>query len=275
MNSAARYWLNGIDPCQIMTRNGYTPDPWQSELLRSRPYRAIVCWGRQSGKTRAVSAVVLSQALFRPPSLILISSYNQKKSKEMLIKVMELYKPFAFEFPLTVDTTEEKRFGHGSRIIALTGDDDSPRSYTADIVVLDEAAYTSDGLRASIDACLAVNNGPLVAMSTPPPQPVGWWYGTWTRDEALDPSQAAGPDRGGWQAAVGDDGWYRTMVRSNECPRISSRFLSQARVDIGDEQYLREYECKFPDRGKFTGNRPFDPAKVAAIPRVAAAAFGG
>jgi len=273
--TAARHWLDGLDPCRVMYRNGYTPDPWQREILRLRPRRAILAWGRQVGKTRALSALALSELFYRPGSLVLISSYNQKKSKEMLLKVMELYKPFAAEFPIIVDTTEEKRFGNGSRVLALTGDDDSPRSYTADIVLLDEAAFTSDGLRASIDACLAVHDGPLIAMSTPPPHPSGWWYGTWTRDETLEPDRAAGADRGGWQAAVGDDGWYRTLVRSTECPRISGQFLARARVDIGDEQYLREYECRFPDRGKFTGNRPFDPVKIAAIPRVSAAAFGG
>lgn len=273
--TCARYWLNGLDPCQVMLRNGYTPDPWQSEILRKRPRRAILCWGRQVGKTRCLSAFALSELFYRPGSLVLISSYNQKKSKEMLLKVMELYKPFADEFALAVDTTEEKRLANGSRVIALTGDDDSPRSYTADVVLLDEAAFTNDGLRASIDACLAVKNGPLVAMSTPPTHPSGWWYGTWTRNETLQPDEAAGPDRGGWFAQQCSDGWYRTMVRSTECPRISPAFLEQARLDNGEENYLREYECQFPDRGRFSSNRPFAPQKVAAIPRVAMEAFGG
>jgi hypothetical protein len=265
MSFAARYWLAGIDPCEIFYRNGYTPDPWQEELLRLRPVAALVCWGRQTGKTLCVSALCLSQALFRAPSLVLISSHNQTKSKEMLKKVMTLYKPYEQEIPLVVDSTEEKAFANGSRIIALPGTPESPRTYTAHLAVLDEASWTANGLRDSLVFVLATTNGPLIAMSTPPEEPFGWWWSAWTQAGALDAQQAVNAK----------DEWFRTMVPSTKCPRVRPELLEREK-SINPTAYAREVECKFPEFQKFSGNRPFSPEVVkAAFTNEFQPVFGG
>ena len=251
---AAGVLLDGLDPCRIFTRNGRTPYPYQVTLLRNRPHRGLVAWGRQSGKSSAVSALVLAQAFYRAPSLVVVSSFAERQSKELLLKAMELYRPFASEFPLVVDAKNEKAFVNGSRIVALPGKADSARSLSgASLVVLDEAGWTTDELRVAIDPLLSTLDGDLIAMSTPPELADGWWWRTWTQNGRLCAEEAV---------TRADDGWVRTWVPSTECPSISAEYLAAARVDFERMGKLREFEreylCRFPDATGDTDNpRPF------------------
>jgi hypothetical protein len=251
---AATSILEAADPCQIIRRNGRTPYVYQTPLLRNRPHRGLVCWGRQSGKSSAVSALVLSQAFYRAPSLIVVSSFAERQSKELLLKAMELYRPFASEFPLVVDAKNEKGLANGSRVVALPGKADSARSLSgASLVVLDEAGWTTDELRIAIDPLLSTLDGDLIAMSTPPEEAGGWWWRTWTQNGRLGAEEAVETAR---------DGWVRTLVPSDRCPSISPEFLASTRADFERMGRLREFEreylCRFPDLGADGENpRPF------------------
>jgi len=259
---AAGVVLDGLDPCRVFARNGRVPYDYQSPLLRHRPHRGLVCWGRQAGKSSAVSALTLSQAFYRAPSLIVVSSFAERQSKELLLKAMELYRPYAAEFPLTVDAKNEKAFANGSRIVALPGKADSARSLSgASIVVLDEAGWTTDELRVAVDPLLSTLDGDFIAMSTPPEEAGGWWWRTWTQNGRLGAEEAV---------ERADDGWVRTFVPSTLCPSISPEFLSSTRADFERMGRLREFEreylCRFPDSGgDQTNPRPFTPALLDSV----------
>jgi hypothetical protein len=51
------------DPARLMLDAGFTPDPWQAELLRASFDRALLCCARQVGKSTATAALALSTAL--------------------------------------------------------------------------------------------------------------------------------------------------------------------------------------------------------------------
>lgn len=245
--------LAGIDPCRIFARNGRVPYPYQVELVRNRPHRGLVCWGRQSGKSSAASALSLSQAFYRAPSLIVVSSFAERQSKELLRKAMELYAPYSQEFPLEIESKTEVAWKNGSRMVALPGKADSARSFSGvDLVLLDEAGWTSDDLRSVIDALLSTTDGDLIAMSTPPEEWGGWWLNTWTQGGRYGAEESVEAARG--------DGWTRSLVRSADCPSITPEFLAASRADaerIGAlRSWQREYECRFPDRDTET-SRPF------------------
>lgn len=244
---ATRRVLEGIDPCRIMARNGLTPYTYQTGLLRHRPHRGLVAWGRQTGKSSSVSALCLDEAFYRAPAEIVVSSFAERQSKELLRKAMELYKPYAYEFPLKTESKTEVVLRNRSRIIALPGKADSARSFSGvALVVLDEAGFTTDELRAVIDALLSTTDGDLIAMSTPPPEPGGWWWSTWTQAGRYGAEEAV---------TACDDGWTRSLIRSSDCPGISAEFLAASRADaerIGAlDAWMREYECQFPvlDKG--------------------------
>lgn len=259
--------LDALDPCRIFARSGLTPDPWQAKVLRLRPKRALICWGRQTGKTYTFSALALSQAFWRPGTLTLVTAFNQDKSKALVEKAMTLYKPFKEEFPLMVDSTERKVFRNGSAIQALPGLAESSRGPTAHLVLMDEAAWTTTRLKAIISQTLATTDGPLVAMSTPPEEPMGWWWSAWTSGGIFGGEDAIEGARG--------DGWYRSFVPSTRCPRISPEFLERTQVEDGELAYQRECLCEFPQPGEFTSNQPISPAVVQAVDIVPPDAFFG
>jgi len=49
-----------LDPALIGERVGLTLDPWQSELIRTQPKRALLLAARQSGKSTATALLALS-----------------------------------------------------------------------------------------------------------------------------------------------------------------------------------------------------------------------
>ncbi len=46
-----------------MIAAGMTPDPWQADLMEAHPERALLLCSRQAGKSHAVAAIGLEQAL--------------------------------------------------------------------------------------------------------------------------------------------------------------------------------------------------------------------
>ena len=270
--AAAAAVLDGLDPCRIFARGGKIPYEYQVPILRNRPHRGLVCWGRQTGKSLSVSALVLDESFYRAPSLVVVSSFAERQSKELLLKAMELYQPYAEEFPLTVDARSEKVFANGSRIVALPGTADSARSFSGvSLVILDEAGLPADKptqtdeLRIAIDPLLSTLDGDLIAMSTPPEIADGWWWRTWTQNGRYG-------GEGAVQSAK-DDGWVRTFVPSTRCPSISPEFLAATRADFERMGKLREFEreylCRFPDvRGDSSNPKLFTPEILDRI-------FGG
>jgi hypothetical protein len=246
LSRTASTWLDHADPCRIFTRNGLTPDPWQIEILRRRPQRALVCWGRQVGKSLAFGALALHTALFRrrlrrdpavrPQPYVLIASFKHEKAKELLAKAMSLYKPYRDQFPIVAETTERVAFAHGGIIQTIPATPDAARGPAADLVILEEAALTSRELRSTILYTLSTTNGPLYAISSAPEKPAGWWWEAWTQSGKY----------GGEDALMARDGWHRTFMRSDRCPRITPDFLESALRDDGPEAFGRECLCEFP-----------------------------
>lgn len=248
-----------------MRRNGLTPYPWQEEFLRLRPYRALICWARQAGgKSTALSAAILSQCFYRAGSLVLISSYTEEKSKDLLAKSVLLHGPYAKEFPLTIDSTKRKRFRNGSQIWALSGKTGAPRGATAHLVVFDEAAWTEDELRNNAVATMQTTDGPMWAVSTPPETPERWWWAAWTANGLYTAEEAL----------IVNDGWFRSYRPVSQCPNRNQSFLDSEKSKINEVTYMREYECQFPGFAAFYAGRPFSPAMIAGIPESENAGWG-
>ena len=74
----------------LMMAAGLTPDPWQANLMRARPERALLLSSRQAGKSMTVGAIALEQALNEAASTSLLISPSQRQSAELLGKVRML-----------------------------------------------------------------------------------------------------------------------------------------------------------------------------------------
>src|ERR1700722_13009778 len=80
------------DPARILASAGMTPDPWQTDLLRSRSSRMLLLCSRQAGKSTVAAALALRAALLEPPALVLLLSPTQRQSGELFRdKVKRIY----------------------------------------------------------------------------------------------------------------------------------------------------------------------------------------
>jgi hypothetical protein len=225
-----------LDPCEVFRRAvGNDPDPWQERVLLSQAEATLrklaLCCSRQAGKSTVVAVLVIWFALFAHPGCtILIISRAQRQSTELFSTIMKLYRRLS-STPDDDPEAENKlsvTFANGSRILALPGNSggDSIRCYTADLIVVDEAARVPLETMESVRPMLATRkDGRLVILSS------ARWASGWYHDimEGDDPS------------------WQREKINALSCTRISAEFLESELREMGQVVFDMEYMCKFRD----------------------------
>lgn len=139
----------------------FAPWPAQMEVLRELRSRRqlIILKARQLGLTWLVLGYALARMLFAPITVALFFSRGEKEAKDLLMRLKGMYSrlpDWMKDGDATIDNSEEWRLPSGSRAISLptTGG----RSYTASLVVMDEADFIErfneamDAVKPTIDA---------------------------------------------------------------------------------------------------------------------------
>lgn len=217
------------DPARFMElATGHAPDPWQAQAIRSTSQRMLLLTHRQAGKSTAVGGLACGTAIHRPDSLILLVSRSQRQSGELFRKVVRFYKALGSPVPTVEDNAITLALTNGSRIVSLPDSPDTIVGYSApQLVIIDEAARTSDETFHSVTPMLLESRGRLVAMSTPRGKR-GWFYNEWERGTAK---------------------WERIMFRASDNPRLkdpaSLEFLAEELRIKGPRWYGQEYEAEF------------------------------
>jgi hypothetical protein len=220
-----RLELEKFDACLMARRAGFTPDIWQSDLLRSDARQMILLCSRQSGKSTITSILALHQAIYTPDSLILLLSPSLRQSQELFRKLQTFYNALESEsLPQAVEESALRlELSNGSRIIALPGKESTIRGFSGvSLLIIDEASRVSDELYQSVRPMIAVSNGRVILLSTPFGKR-GFFHSEW----------------------MDGDGWLRTKITADFCPRIDKGWLERERAMIGDWWYRQEYECQF------------------------------
>lgn len=202
----------------------FKPDPWQANVLKTKPTQLLLNCSRQSGKSTISSILALHTALYQPKSLILVVSPSLRQSLE-LFKKLQLHvenvtpKPILYE-----DNKLSCVFENGSRVVALPGTEGTIRGFSApSLVIEDEASRVKDEIYAAIRPMLAISHGRLILMSTPHGKR-GHFFEAW---------QNGGPS------------WQRIKITADQCPRITRDFLKEERHALGDWLYRQEYFGEF------------------------------
>jgi hypothetical protein len=219
---------------------GHPPDGWQRDVLDSQDSRLLLCCSRQSGKSTTTAVLALRLALLKPRSLVLMLSPSERQSGELFLKSMTYFQALGSPLPTEKLTERQVTFGNRSRIISLPGSETTVRGYSgANLLVLDEASYTSDALMTAVTPMLAVSRGRLIGLSTPAGKR-GWFSDRWHD---------------------GGDDWRRIRVPATDCPRISKEFLEVERRSLGERWFKQEYLCSFEDAvGQFFSNSDIESA---------------
>lgn len=224
MSILARDLTRMLDPATIMRDAGMEPDSWQESVLNSEARRMLLLCSRQSGKSTTCAALAVNQAIY-DPGLVLLIAPAQRQSSELFRKVHEVYRALPDVPRIVQESAMRLELANGSRIIALPGTEGTIRGYSgAKTVIVDEASRVDNALFAAVRPMLATTNGRFVALTTPYGKR-GWFYEAWEHGE----------------------GWHRTMVTAEDCPRIDADWLAEERRLIGDWQFRQEYLCEFVD----------------------------
>jgi len=235
--------LHGVDVVTFARdRLGWQPDAAQQAVLEDIRRRVILNWGRQSGKTTLAAVKMVHTAMEKPGSMGVWVSSRKEHTAEVFQKIDALLMG-AVPAPVVARGITGKqiarRLPNGSQILGLASRDGTVRSYTADLVILDEAGQVRDAVFDAITPTLAIRNGTLWVMGTPQGKKGRFWE-IW--------SGTAGSGSG----SGSDDpvyGWLRSQRTTAECGRVSEQFLAAERWSKGDVVVRREYECEFVDDG--------------------------
>jgi hypothetical protein len=224
-SSLARDLGVALDPARLFRALGMSPDPWQEELLRGRPERALMLCCRQAGKSVTAACASLHEALYRPGSLILMIAPSQRQSAELLRTTRTFLSVLPVKVAIRAESATLLELTNGSRIASLPAREDTIRGFSSvALIVIDEAARVPDELYFALRPMLAVSEGRLLALSTPNGQR-GWFH---------DACHAA-------------EGWRTVTVTAAQCPRISEAFLDEERQNMTPSFFASEYECTFSD----------------------------
>jgi hypothetical protein len=231
-----------LDPAQMMTDAGLPPDPHQQALLDSAEQNLLVLWPRQSGKSQTCATKVLHQACFDPGDIIILAGEKQKQAQEVFEKAFAMHGQLSKigNLPKVNRSGEELEFDNGSRLIALPSTVESIRGYAAKLVLVDEAAFTAEGVLAKVSPMLTTTAGSLICASTPNGA-IGWFHDAWHH---------------------GGEGWHRLTVTVEEMmaypkPRLTAAELARQRMVLTPIQFRQEYGLEWLD-----GNLQFFPTET-------------
>ncbi len=208
---------------EIMQSLALEPDPWQLAVLDGRHERLLLNCSRQAGKSTAVAALALAQAVFVPGTQVLLVSRSHRQSRLLFRIVLDFYR--RMHRPLCRrQSAEDLELTNDSRIVCLPCREETIRGYSnVGLLIIDEAARVPDDLFRAVTPMLAVANGRLLCLSTPYGKR-GFFYQAWAR---------------------GGADWHRIEVPVDQVRRIPRSFLERERRTLGESWYRQEYCCSF------------------------------
>lgn len=226
MNPLVRDLEAATDPVVLARRAGFAPHGYQASVLRSRSRRIVLNWSRQAGKSSVTAYLPIHTAIYRPKSTTLVLGPGERQAKLLLDKVYEALDAIGREaVVIEAENVLELRLANGSKVVALPGKEGTVRGYTADLVVIDEAARVPDALYKTVRPMLATTGGRLILLSTPFGKR-GFFHDVWVRGGAV---------------------WERHEVPVTEVPHISAEFVAEEREALPAEWFAQEYLCAFND----------------------------
>lgn len=169
LEACLRHLLHIEDPVAwCRDRLKFEPDPWQCRLLCSQARKIIVNIARQQGKSTTAAAKALHRAVLFPKSVILIVAPAIKQAVELRRKVDDfLLELKDVNAKISAKNREELELDNGSRIIILAADEDTVRSYTADMIIEDESAMVPENVYQAMKPMLLVRDGQHILLGTP------------------------------------------------------------------------------------------------------------
>jgi len=147
--------------------------PYQKEVLDTESDRIAFVSGRQVGKSVTASWYALHFVLTNPGTTVLITAPTQRQSGELFDKIKREINGSNIPgdlWGIERETRTIMEFTNDSRVICLPAGEDGSniRGYTADLIVVDEAAFIPDEVFfQALLPMMATTDGTMLLLSTP------------------------------------------------------------------------------------------------------------
>lgn len=202
----------------------FDPDPFQKDLMTNQAREILVLGGRQTGKSTAAAIRVIHEALHNDNSTILLAGPTGRQSGHIMVKSRAIAKSLGLALGAPPPGCDGFRLPNGSEVISLPDNEATIRGFSAPrLIVVDEAAYTSDAVIKALKPMLSVSNGAIILLTTPNGQS-GYFYDRW-HDKSADT--------------------HRIFCPSSQCARIDENVLKSMSQSMSAAEFKREFECEF------------------------------
>ena len=152
---------------------GVKPTPYQLRFLTSTSNRIVVRWPRQSGKTLNLAAYAIWFAVSHASTTTLIVAPSQRQSMILNDVIQSLIDGAPRKIRGAILRRRLRTMTYlrnGSRIVALPNSENLLRGYTANLIILDEAAFFQNDeaiFQHVLTPMLATTGGKMIVSSTP------------------------------------------------------------------------------------------------------------
>lgn len=207
---------------------------YQVAPLNDLEMRVIMACGRQIGKTEMAAIKGLFYAVMNANTVTLIISPTQRQSG-ILFRRMKRFININSQLPeerripiatfIRRETQTVIEFENGSEIHSLpaTEDGSNIRGFTANFIIIDEAAFVDDRVYSTISPMLATTKGILLLMGTPNGVNNFFYKAYSDRNLKFNPYH----------------------VVSSQSPLIDKAYLKQEQETLSDVEYRTEYLAEF------------------------------
>jgi phage FluMu gp28-like protein len=242
-----------VESFRLMT--GDDPLPWQEDYLPEER-DAVILKGRQIGASTSGASKGVRYAATHGGCLVAIVSPSQKQSTEVKERARGQIERLGLQ--LDRDSETILQLHNRSRIMSLPGSAKSVRGWSADLLILDEAAFLEPETFLAARATVAATGGQVIVQSTPA-GPYGHFFDLFNEAVPVEDAYVEDPDTG----LRYPDPTVKLVsfrVSSENQPTISDAFLARERATMSEEEFAQEYLGKFAPPGAGL----VDPAKLKA-----------
>lgn len=207
--------------------------PYQDLVLNDKSKRILLCIARQAGKTTTAAIKALHFAYFNNNVTVVVVSATKPQAIELIRRVREVMNLSRFSWWRDLSPSAKESRGEivlknsgaktTSRIISVPATD-AARGYTADLVIVDEAAFIEGGdyiFNQVVEPMTQATKGNIMLLSTPKAMS-GYFYECYKSPF--------------WST-------YQFDWRSN--PKNTEEDMAEKQSRMTISQYQAEYEAKF------------------------------
>lgn len=204
--------------------------PWQAEVARSPArYRCLLA-GRRAGKSRLLADLATWTAYRQPGASVVLISAGETASLRVLADVAALCRSPLLAGSVADELKATVRLSNGSTITSFPASMRQIRGVSADLLIIDEAAFVPRDIWTSALPTIADRvraGGKVILASTPWPVSDSWFKEFWERGKNGDPNVAS---------------WH---LPSSVNPNIGDAELADMQAAMSADEYAREIEARW------------------------------